>query len=85
MTTHHLYASQKNVELVCGFYGMNHPKCKEVLQKDDELYKNFILQFTSKNGKQMGVCGSHNDSSHNDSGNNHTGVKQGKEDTESDT
>ena len=45
VTTHQLYVSQKNVELVCGFYGMNHPKCKMALEKDDELYANFILQF----------------------------------------
>lgn len=49
VTTHQLYASQKHVELVCGFYGMKHPKCKMALEKDDELYKNFILQFDSKN------------------------------------
>jgi hypothetical protein len=49
VTTHQLYASQKHLELVCGFYGMKHPKCKMALEKDDELYKNFILQFDSRN------------------------------------
>ena len=49
VTTHQLYTSQKHVELVCGFYGMKHPKCKMAREKDDELYKNFILQFDSRN------------------------------------
>ena len=49
----HLYASQKNVELVCGFYGIKHPKCKEVLEKDDELYKTFMLQFKKKSNANI--------------------------------
>jgi hypothetical protein len=27
---------------------MKHPKCKMALEKDDELYNNFILQFDSR-------------------------------------
>lgn len=54
VTTHQLYASQKHLELVCGFYGMKHPKCKMALEKDDELYKNFILQFDSRNEHEQG-------------------------------
>lgn len=54
---HHLYASQKRVELVCGFYGKNHPKCKEAIQKDTEIYNSFMDQFKKKtddkvNGEQ---------------------------------
>lgn len=40
-----LYASQKRVELVCGFYGPKHPKCKKALDDDDELYRDFLTQF----------------------------------------
>jgi hypothetical protein len=45
---HQLYTSQKHIELVCGFYGPKHPKCKEAIQKNDELYFNFMLQFKKK-------------------------------------
>lgn len=46
--TQHLYASQKHVDLVCGFYGYDHPKCKKAIQQDEKLYMSFMKQFDPK-------------------------------------
>ena len=45
ITTEQLIKSQKKTELVCGFYGHEHPKCKKAVQKDTALYMNFLKQF----------------------------------------
>ena len=45
VTTHQLIQSQKKTELVCGFYGHDHPKCKRSLKKDEILYQKFMDQF----------------------------------------
>lgn len=45
ITTDHLIKSQKKTEIVCGFYGYEHPKCKKAIQKDTQLYMNFLKQF----------------------------------------
>ena len=47
--TQHLYASQKHVDLVCGFYGYDHPKCKKAIQRDEKLYLSFMKQFSTQN------------------------------------
>ena len=52
---HHLLAYQKHVELVCGFYGPTHPKCKEVIQNNDDLYATFMLQFKKKSDTNINV------------------------------
>ncbi len=91
VTTHQLYTSQKHVELVCGFYGIKHPKCKTALEKDDELYKNFILQFDNnryerhddddgtsiQTGKEMGTLRV-GDTIHNRNNSTHSGVENEK-------
>lgn len=51
VTVQHLFASQRRVELVCGFYGPTHPKCKEILAKDEELYTKFLNQISSTQQK----------------------------------
>ena len=45
ITTEQLIKSQQKTELVCGFYGYSHPKCKKAVQKDTHLYMNFLRQF----------------------------------------
>ena len=45
VTTDQVYRSHKRVNLVCGFYGPDHPKCKKAVDDDTELYLNFMKQF----------------------------------------
>lgn len=45
ITTDMLIKNQKRTELVCGFYGYSHPKCKRAMKKDDILYVEFLKQF----------------------------------------
>lgn len=45
ITTDMLIKNQKRTELVCGFYGHSHPKCKKAMKKDDLLYIEFLKQF----------------------------------------
>lgn len=40
-----LHKSAEYVNLVCGFYGPNHPKCKQAVDDDAELYLSFMKQF----------------------------------------
>ena len=91
VTTHQLYTSQKHVELVCGFYGMKHPKCKIAREKDDELYKNFILQFDSRNKHEQGrdtadkrqemdICGNSISSHTHNSSSDHIHIVEKKKD-----
>lgn len=45
ITTEMLIKNQKRTELVCGFYGYSHPKCKRAVKKDNLLYLEFLKQF----------------------------------------
>ena len=60
ITTEHIYVANKNVELMCGFYGDSHPKCKEAIQKSKQVREGFILQFYKKtNDKDKKDGGDH--------------------------
>lgn len=45
VTTDQLYKSRDRVKLVCGFYGADHPKCKQAVDDDTSLYMDFMRQF----------------------------------------
>lgn len=45
VTTDQVYKSHANVKLVCGFYGATHPKCKQAVDVDTQLYIDFMNQF----------------------------------------
>jgi len=40
-----LHESAERVNLMCGFYGPNHPECKKAIDDDAELYLSFMKQF----------------------------------------
>jgi hypothetical protein len=40
-----VYRSQNRVNLVCGFYGPTHPKCKQAIDDDLEMYNDFMKQI----------------------------------------
>jgi hypothetical protein len=40
-----LHKSAERVNLVCGFYGPTHPKCKKAISDDYELYMKFLNQL----------------------------------------
>lgn len=48
VTVQQMIAAQKRTELVCGFYGYDHPRCKRALKKDELLYIAFMNQFYSR-------------------------------------
>ena len=45
VTTDQIYKSHARVNLVCGFYGPTHPKCKKAVDDDTDLYLAFLNQF----------------------------------------
>ena len=45
VTTDQIVRSQQKVKLVCGFYGPTHPKCKQAVDQDTQLYIRFLKQF----------------------------------------
>ncbi len=46
VTVQRMIASQKRTELVCGFYGYDHPRCKRAMKKDELLYIAFMNQIS---------------------------------------
>lgn len=45
ITTDKVYKSHANVKLICAIYGVDHPKCKQAVIDDTQLYIDFMNQF----------------------------------------
>lgn len=45
ITTDQIYKSHARVNLICGFYGPTHPKCKKAIDADTYLHNAFLNQF----------------------------------------
>lgn len=48
VTTDMMQRSHARAKLVCGFYGPTHPKCKQAVDHDTDLYLRFMDQFKIK-------------------------------------